>query len=325
MLLYAPTMKLLPTILFAVLVAGGLAIGVRAGLNNQHSQPIAADDGEQVGFEESLEEASESGPTELDIRWDSEGFSDRTLSSGPVKVSVSYTPPDRSEPASDNLQYQLSYEDNASSKDSRTISLQSSVDAYSFSNLSLLDLDSDGISELIVKDYSGGAHCCTRTLIHSLQEGEFVEVDTGYLDGLGGRFEDLDEDGLSEFVTVDNRFLYRFSSYAGSRPPLLISTFEDGELIETTKQYPETIREQIAEVEETLTGDFAYEVNGLLAGYVAMKSLVGEYEEGWQYMLERYDPESEAGLEIRDENSEVVGRHPDFPTALAAFLDEAGY
>ena len=42
-------------------------------------------------------------------------------------------------------------------------------------------------------------------------------------------------------------------------------------------------------------------------------------------MLERYDRNSNWGLEIRDEDGEEIGTHPDFPTALADFLSQAGY
>ncbi len=67
-----------------------------------------------------------------------------------------------------------------------------------------------------------------------------------------------------------------------------------------------------------------YEVNGILAGYVAQKILLGEYEEGWKFMLANYDRTSDWGLEIY-QGEEVVGKYLDFPTALRAFLIEKGY
>ncbi|PZO23212.1 MAG: hypothetical protein DCF25_00885 [Leptolyngbya foveolarum] len=203
---------------------------------------------------------------------------------------------------------------------------EATAEAYNFANLSLSDLDSDGLSEVIVQNYSGGAHCCTNTTVYSWEDDKFTSIESGYLDGLGGRFEDLDGDRFSEFIFYNNRFLYRFSSYAGSFPPPLISTFKGGEFTETTRQYPAVIRARIAQIEETFADEnFEGERNGLLAGYVAMKSLVGEYDEVWAYMLERYDSESEWGLEIRDEAGEEVGTYPDFPTALTALLEQEGY
>ena len=262
--------------------------------------------------------------TELQIDSDTVEFRDRTLKNGPIQLKVSYTPPskNRTTDASDSLQYQVSYEGNQRPE----ATIEATANAYNYANLSLTDLDSDGLAEVIVQDYSGGAHCCTNTAVYSWQDGKFVTIESGYLDGLGGRFEDLDNDGSSEFVSYDNGFLYRFSSYAGSFPPPLISTFKGGELIETTRQYPTVIRERIAQIEETLADEnFEGERNGLLAGYVAMKSLVGEYDESWAYMLKRYDAESDWGLEIRDEQGEEIDAYPDFPTALKAFLDQSGY
>jgi len=68
-----------------------------------------------------------------------------------------------------------------------------------------------------------------------------------------------------------------------------------------------------------------YEVNGILAGYVAQKILLGEDEEGWNFMLARYDRDYDWGLDIYDDQGEVVGRYPDFPSALRAFLIDTGY
>jgi hypothetical protein len=65
-------------------------------------------------------------------------------------------------------------------------------------------------------------------------------------------------------------------------------------------------------------------VNGILAGYVAQKILLGEYEDGWKFMLANYDRSDDSGLDI-SRNNEVVGKYRDFPTALRAFLIEQGY
>ncbi len=66
------------------------------------------------------------------------------------------------------------------------------------------------------------------------------------------------------------------------------------------------------------------EVNGILAGYVAQKILLGEYEEAWQFLLANYDKNSDWGLDIYGEST-AIGKYPDFPTALSAFLLKNGY
>ena len=290
---------------------------------------LVANDGmEQLYFGDALvvdgKPVNSAADTKLQIDSDTAEFRDRILKNGPVQLKVSYIPPSptRTADASDSLQYQVSYEGNQSP----AATIEATAEAYNYANLSLTDLDSDGLSEVIVQAYSGGAHCCTNTTVYSWQDDKFTSVEFGYLDGLGGSFEDMDGDGFSEFISSDNRFLYRFSSYAGSSPPPLISTFKGGEFTETTREHPAVIRERIAKIEETFADkNYEGERNGLLAGYVAMKSLVGEYDEGWAYMLERYDAEADWGLEIRNEQGEEIDAYLDFPTALKAFLDQSGY
>ena len=225
-----------------------------------------------------LESTGESEVSKIEIDSDTEAFSDRTLQDGPIQVTVSYAPARPGNLTTENLQYEVAY---LTEQGLNTANLLEAVDAYYFANVSLTDLDSDGVAEVVVQNYSGGAHCCTNTTVHTWQGDQFKTLETGYSDGLGGEFQDLDGDGLSEFVSFDNRFLYRFSSYAGSFPPPFVRTFDKGEFIDSTRQYPEIIRERIARAEAIFTdGSFTGERNGLLAGYVAMKSLVGEYDEG---------------------------------------------
>lgn len=258
---------------------------------------------------------------ELEISSDTSAFSNLTLSEGSVSTTLDYTPPNYDSLADDigeHLQYQVYYDGEQF--------VEAAAEAFGFSSVSLQDLDGDRTAEVIVKDFSGGAHCCTSTVVYSWQGDDFSQVETGYLDGDGGQFEDLDGDGNYEFVSANNAFLYAFSSYAGSFPPPLVMTFSDGTFTDTTRQYPELIRERINSVEGLLAeSEFVLERNGLLASYVASKILVGEYESGWAYMLDRYDQSSEWGLNVYSTDGEVVGSYPDFPTALRAFLEETGY
>lgn len=258
---------------------------------------------------------------QLEISSETSAFSNLTLSEGSVSINLDYTPPNYDSLADDvgeHLQYQVYYDGQPFT--------EAAAEAFGFSSVSLQDLDGDHTAEVIVKDFSGGAHCCTNTVVYSWQGDDFSQVETGYIDGDGGQFEDLNGDGNYEFVSADNAFLYAFSSYAGSFPPLLVMAFGNGTFTDTTRQYPELIKERIDSIEGLLAeSDSVVEPNGLLASYVASKILVGEYESGWAYMLEHYDKSSEWGLNIYSTDGEVVGRYPDFPAALRAFLEETGY
>ncbi len=64
--------------------------------------------------------------------------------------------------------------------------------------------------------------------------------------------------------------------------------------------------------------------NGILAGYVAQKILLDEYQDGWNFMLASYDRSSTQGLTIL-KDGKAVGKYPNFPAALRAFLIQQRY
>ncbi|MBF2079102.1 MAG: hypothetical protein IGR76_11440 [Synechococcales cyanobacterium T60_A2020_003] len=258
---------------------------------------------------------------DTEIVANSEAFENREISEGAVSVSVSYTPYDFEtvEEFTDNLSYQISYDGVPYLTDSQSTFYNGVV--------SLNDLDNDGNAEVIVETYSGGAHCCTTFLIYSWQGSDFAKTETGFLDGGGGVFEDIDGDGRAEFSTFDQSFLYAFSSYAGSFPPSLILSFQDGQFQDVTLNYTDQLRSTAWRMYENIlqAEQQDYEINGVLAGYVAQKIRLGEYEEGWAFMLAHYDATTDWGLDIYDDQGNPVGQYPDYPTALASFLQELGY
>lgn len=259
--------------------------------------------------------------TKIEIEGDTP-IKNKVIRSGAIRVIVNYKPVNlQSEDSADskNLLYQIFY--------NSKLRVQEGDFTMYTGSVSLEDLDNDKIDEIIVSTYSGGAHCCTNFVVYTWQNNRFVRAETGFLDGGGGSFEDLDEDGKLEFITYDNAFLYRFSSYAGSFPPSLIYRFNQGKFEKATKKYPKELRERLQEMKAAFPSikKDESEVNGFLAGYVAQKILLGEYEDGWKFMLDNYDKKSDWGLEVYDNNGNVIKRYPDFPTALKAFLIKQGY
>jgi hypothetical protein len=260
--------------------------------------------------------------THLEIEGDTP-LKDRELKSGLTKVIVSYQPNNFAENSQgepiENLSYKIFYQDVLYVED-KAFSMVAPA------GVSLQDLDDNGTDEVIVRTFSGGAHCCTNYYIYTRKDRTFSKIDTGFLDGAGGVFEDFNKDGKIEFMTSDNSFLYRFSSYAGSFPPTLIYQFQAGQFIDVTRKFPNLLQERLQDLYQAyLTAKKEqYEVNGILAGYVAQKILLGEYESGWKLMLANYDRTSDWGLDIY-QGENIVGKYPDFPTALKTFLIERGY
>ncbi len=259
--------------------------------------------------------------TAIEIDGDSP-ISNEVISSGKIKVLVNYIPYDLNNPeisGYNNLSYHIFYNNKKELEEQQFTQYTGEV--------SLIDLDNNGTDEVIVQVFSGGAHCCTNHIIYTWKNNQFMKTETGELDGNGGYFEDIDQDKNYEFVTYDNSFLYQFSSYAGSFPPTLIFQFKQGNFIEVTRNYPTVLRRTLQKMSEAVRQSQAEngEINGILAGYVAQKILLGEYEEGWQFMLANYDKSSDWGLDIYDRQGNRIGKHPNFPAALKMFLRNLGY
>lgn len=256
------------------------------------------------------------------IDFDTPAFKAHQIQMGETHVSVSYEPWewDQDSASPENLQYQIRHGNQPI--------LNAKVMTSQIGKVWLQDLDNDQTPEVIVETYSGGAHCCTRFLVHRWQGDRWQTVETPYLDGGGGAFIDLDGDAHVEFVSYDNAFLYAFSSYAGSFPPSQILSLGPGEFVEVTRNYPEKLRSHLQEMEAAIVarqGQEYAEINGLLAGYMAQKILLGEEPEGWDVLMANFDPTDEWGLAIYGEQGEVIGNHVDFPTALQSFLVQYEY
>ncbi len=253
--------------------------------------------------------------TELEINH--ETILNEELSDGTVRVMVNYELTEDRYDAP--LKYQIFY--------GETLYVDTSEDTTTYSAVKLDDIDNDGSNEVIVRTYSGGAHCCTNFSVYTWQGDGFAKATTGYLDGGAGRFEDLDGDGTQEFSSFDNAFFYAFDAYVASFPPLMILSLEDGQFVDVTQQFPQEMegyawKMYLAIREMQSQG---YGANGILAGYVAQKILLGEFEEGWEFMLANYDRNSDWGLDIYNDQGDVIGTYTDFPTALRAFLQDSGY
>ncbi|WP_319423610.1 hypothetical protein [Pleurocapsa sp. FMAR1] len=220
--------------------------------------------------------------TQINIDYETPAFEDRELTMGAVKVLVNYKPFNLEQGDSfedKNLYYRIFYND-VEKREQKAFT-------FNNSNILLKDLDGNNIHEVIISTNSGGAHCCTSFRIYTWQKHQFFEIKTGDLNSGGGEFKDLNGDEKIEFLTADNAFLYTFSSYAGSFPPSLILSFNNGEFKNVTRQYSQELKSTAWQMYQAFleSKKEGYQVNGILAGYVAEKILLGEYEEGWKFML----------------------------------------
>lgn len=179
------------------------------------------------------------------------------------------------------------------------------------------DLDGDKEPEVILDFYTGGAHCCTYSLIYGADSAKSQYTTLKHPWGnVGYTLRDLDRDGLPEFNSGDDRFAAQFTAYAGSRFPLQIWQYRQGKMSDVTRQYPQQIYSQAYQLWQEFqqnrlnaTDAEGLTVKGILAAYIADKYLLGQGEDGWQKLWQAY----------RLRNREQ------FFSDLRKFLKETGY
>jgi hypothetical protein len=172
---------------------------------------------------------------------------------------------------------------------------------------------------VVFTSYSGGAHCCVEVQVAQPVGKAWKKINLGSWDG--GSIEaprDVNGDGVTDFVFVDNAFLYAFDSYAASWAPPLVMNVANGKgvNVSTAKRYAALYR---ADMEKTKP-ECAKHQNGACAAYVADAARIGQFDEAWSFMLANYDQKSEWTYPTRTEV-----KPKDYPQALRWFLEDNGY
>ena len=91
------------------------------------------------------------------------------------------------------------------------------------------DINGDGFPEIVLSDYSGGAHCCTTITVVSLRpHGPFI-IFSEDLGSDGALFKDIDGDGRRE-IRYDHLFEYALGDFAHGTfgVPVICSAGNDG-------------------------------------------------------------------------------------------------
>jgi hypothetical protein len=197
--------------------------------------------------------------------------------------------------------------------------------------------DRNGTRFLYLQSFTGGAHCCNTIQVAQIPaQGPVSVVALGDWDG--GPEEqmpkDEDGDGIVDFVQRDNRFLYAFSSYAGSLAPPQILNIVDGQVADVSARpsFRRFFVEAMAAGREGCREGF--ERNGACAGYVAAAARAGRFDEAWRYLLSHYERSSTWGTEdacrvgVDDPDACPVDQRVSFngyPDALRYYLAQWGY
>lgn len=208
----------------------------------------------------------------------------------------------------------------------------------SSAHVQIVDLDQSNQSqEVLLSSFTGGAHCCgtVHVLNKNNSTNEWDDVDLGPFDG--GTLTAIDplKGNRPLIFANDNRFLYRFASYAGSAAPAQLWQLQNGTFIDVTHNsiYRNIHLKNLVSLEKSIQ-EFpheGYNPNGVLAAFVATKAMVGQASSAWMTMLDLYDPNQDWGLEEcrggYDEGGNCRQKvvYNRYPEALLAFLLQTGY
>jgi hypothetical protein len=100
----------------------------------------------------------------------------------------------------------------------------------------------------------------------------------------GYRLRDLDEDGVPEFVSYDNRFAYTFSCFACSWFPPQIWIYRSGRFIDVTRHFPGIVSQDARQAWRAARGgrDRSEENAGALAAWTADQCLLDQCTRAWR-------------------------------------------
>ena len=189
--------------------------------------------------------------------------------------------------------------------------------------LKLQNVWGGSLDEVIVSNYTGGAHCCFQTLVVLVdgpRAGKTLSVDWGDL-GYHGEVHD----GTFEFVSGDDRFAYEFTSYAGSGFPLAVAAINPAgtAFTDVTTTRLDLVRKDAASywkpyLSDRGKGPNANDVRGVFAAWCADEYTLG--------LGATCQTELASGVKAGYLNG--VGTWPSgpkFASALKKFLRQTGY
>lgn len=107
------------------------------------------------------------------------------------------------------------------------------------------DLNKNGIPDIEIQSYSGGAHCCFSTTLLELSSPASVVFDHAFSE-CPAISTDLDLDGIPEYQSCDDIWAYEYCSYAESPLPTVIWKW-NGDIYEIANaEFPQAYQADIA-------------------------------------------------------------------------------
>lgn len=146
-----------------------------------------------------------------------------------------------------------------------------------------VQLDSSPDPEAVFDFFTGGAHCCTYSLIYRYDAATnaYIPLEHDWFNA-GYRFIDPENDGIPEFLTRDDRFAYKYAAYAFSQYPPQVWRYDSGQMVDVTRLYPAIVTQKAAgEHRKYRRIKGRGDIRAILAAYVADQCLLGDCASGF--------------------------------------------
>ena len=161
-----------------------------------------------------------------------------------------------------------------------------------------------GLPELVVSAYSGGAHCCTTTLIYtqdslsSQNNGRPENIGVLDLGNFGVDFQDLNGDGTRELIVYSDNLAYYDWSYAATPALKTVLGWDGLRLADRTRFYPYVPAQEAArnlkEAQDMFAPDTFENLKADVAAYFGNMILAGRGSEAEAYVKAQLLPRSAA-------------------------------
>lgn len=184
--------------------------------------------------------------------------------------------------------------------------------------------------QILFSSYSGGAHCCVLPYLIEPARNGWRTTELAAWDGDQIALpRDVDGDGRKEFVLADQSFLYAFSAYAFSYPPIAVYSVSDGKFedVSAEAKYRPLFVADLPKMRRACEEGG----NGPCAGYAATAARAGQLDAAWPTVLANTrtdDWSNPAPCRARGDTDCGLEQQLPYPTyaeALQWFLGETGY
>lgn len=196
---------------------------------------------------------------------------------------------------------------------------------------------SDATPSIILEGFTGGAHCCATLRVVTPVGRQLKVIEFEVIDGSGDESfpNDVDGDGIMDFVRQDDRFRYEFASGAESLSPPIIFNIYKGNLVDVTSEpgFLPLWTKFAADARALCSDRSNADRNGACAAYVAAAARLGRFAPAMKEAETLAATGEDIKLPVSCRVAEVNGLCPvgmerkffTFTDALRWFLRDAGY